>query len=255
MTEREPHPRVLVTTGGASGIGLEVCRRWAADEGVAILLDIDSDNLDAAVDLIGKNARGVVVNVRDSSSVDEAFSVITDEFGQIDALVNSAGNSCPSPTAEMSDGDWESVIDIHLNGTMRVCRAAYPLLKAAGGAIVNVSSVAGVLGMPQRASYNSAKHAIGGLTKSLAVEWAAEGIRVNSVGPGYVLTTLTRKLIADGALDTEPVTRRTPLGRWARPGEIADGIGFLLSNQASFITGHTLMIDGGMTIDGNWYSD
>lgn len=255
MTERDSRSRVLVTTGAASGIGLEVCHRWAEDGGRVILLDIDSGNLDRAVDQIGGNAQGYVLDVRDSRAVEETFSVIADQFGEVDALVNSAGNSRPTLTSEVSDEDWESVIDIHLNGTMRACRAAYPLLKAAGGAIVNVSSVAGVLGMPQRASYNSAKHAIGGLTKSLAVEWAAEGIRVNAVGPGYVLTTLTQKLITDKVLDTAPVTRRTPLGRWARPGEIADGISFLLSDRASFITGHTLMIDGGMTIAGNWYSE
>lgn len=246
-------PPVLVVTGAASGIGLETARQWVREGGQAVLLDVDSKKLDQAQVELGERAWSVRTDVGDAASVDQAFAQVAERHGGIDALVNSAGGTRPRPTAEMSDEDWGAVIDIHLSGTMRACRAAYPLLKQAGGAVVNLSSVAAVLGMPQRASYNSAKHAIVGLTKSLATEWAADGIRVNAVGPGYVETQLTRRLIEAGSLDPAPTLERTPLKRWAQTGEIADGIIFLLSKRASYITGHTLMIDGGLSIDGSWY--
>lgn len=250
-----PGTKILVVTGAASGIGLTICRAWRNEnkDSVVVLLDQDALNLETAVQELGDRAIGITVNIRDSAAVNKVFSTIDQKWGKIDALVNSAGNSRPAPTATISDEDWESVIDTHLNGTLRVSRAAFPLLKRAGGSIVNLGSVASHLGMPKRASYNSAKHAITGLTRSLAVEWAQEGIRVNAVGPGYVLTELTRKLIDSGNLPSGPVTARTPLGRWAEPEEIAQGALFLLSDRASYITGHTLMIDGGMTIAGDWY--
>lgn len=253
---RDHGPRVLVATGAASGIGLAICRAWRREDSgaVIVLLDRDARQLEKVKEELGDSTIFMVVDVRDSEAVNGVFAEIDRGWGRVDALVNSAGNSRPGPTAEISDEDWESVIDIHLNGTLRISRAAYPLLKRAGGAIVNLGSVASHLGMPGRASYNSAKHGLVGLTRSLAVEWAQDGIRVNAVGPGYVLTELTRKLIDAGELPTKPVIARTPLGRWADAGEIADGALFLLSDKATYITGHTLMIDGGMTIAGDWYS-
>lgn len=252
MSEEEKSPKVLVVTGAASGIGNEICQRWHQEsnpEDKIFLLDRDAEKLEEAQQELD-NAYAVAVDIRDSAAVSEAFA----EISAIDCLVNAAGNSRPAPTAEVTDADWESVIDIHLNGTLRACRAAFPGLRD-GSSIVNIGSVASVLGMPQRASYNAAKHAIVGLTKSLAAEWSPLGIRVNAVGPGYVRTALTQKLIDSNALDPAPVISRTPLGRWAQPSEIAEGVLFLLSDKASYITGHTLMIDGGLTINGNWYND
>lgn len=248
--------KVLVVTGAASGIGLAICQAWRQENysGAVILLDHDASQLEKAQEQLGDNTVCMTVDVRDSGAINDAFAEIGGRWGRINALVNSAGNSRPGPTEVISDEDWESVIDIHLNGTLRVSRAAFPLLKRVRGSIVNLGSVASHLGMPGRASYNSAKHAIVGLTRSLSVEWAQDGIRVNAVGPGYVLTDLTRNLINAGDLPTKPVVARIPLGRWAEPKEIAEGALFLLSDKAAYITGHTLMIDGGMTIAGDWYS-
>lgn len=146
------------------------------------------------------------------------------------------------------------MLDIHLSGSMRSCRAAYPLLlKSDRAAIVNIASVAALTGMPGRASYTTAKAGIAGLTRTLAVEWGPQGIRTNAVGPGYVRTALTDTLIDEGKLDDRPIRARTALGRFAEPGEIAEAIHFLCSPAASFINGHLLMADGGLTIDGNWY--
>jgi NAD(P)-dependent dehydrogenase (short-subunit alcohol dehydrogenase family) len=147
------------------------------------------------------------------------------------------------------------MLNIHLTGTMRTCRAAYQLLRqSGGGTIVNLASVAALTGMPGRASYTTAKAGIAGLTRTLAVEWAPEGIRTNAVGPGYVRTALTETLVAEGKLDDAPIKARTPLGRFAEPQEIAEVIYFLSSAASSYVNGHLLMADGGMTVDGNWYA-
>lgn len=246
---------VLAVTGGASGIGWATVAEWCGSGGAAVILDVSSEMLDAALSRAPEEwaLRGITVDVTDRDAVDAAFGSIADTEGRLDALVACAGNAKPVPSTEMSDADWEALLDVHLSGTMRVCRAAHRLLADGGGAIVTLSSVAGVLGMPKRASYNTVKHGLVGLTKSLAVEWAADGIRVNAVGPGYTWTPFNEALEEQGLLDPEPITRRIPLGRWARPEEIAAAIAFLAGPRSSFITGHTLMVDGGMTIGGDWY--
>ncbi|MET1034732.1 MAG: SDR family oxidoreductase [Arthrobacter sp.] len=245
---------VAAVTGGASGIGLAFARRWIDSGGRVVLLDLSETALRDAQRSLGGAARGMRVDVTDASSVAGAFAGIRDIEGRLDALVNSAGIARPAPSAEVTDADFSLMLDIHLTGTMRCVRAAYPLLKeGAGGRIVNIASVAAVTGMPGRISYTTAKAGIGGLTRTLAVEWAKDGIRTNAVGPGYVRTALTDALIAQGQLDDAPIKARTPLGRFAEPEEIAEAIYFLASEASSYINGHVLMADGGMTVDGSWY--
>lgn len=245
-------PTVAIT-GGASGIGLAVAQQWVANGGRVVLMDINEELLDTTIATFSEEARGVVVDVTDREAVDAAFASIREIEGRLDALVTSAGNAKPVPTVQMADGDWDPLLDVHLSGMMRACRAAHSLLAESRGSIVAISSVAGVQGMPNRASYNTVKHGVIGFIKSLAVEWADDGIRVNAVAPGYTLTPFNKKLENEGLLDIEPIRARIPLNRWAEPAEIAAPIVFLTSPSASFITGHTLLVDGGMTIAGDWY--
>ena len=240
-------------TGGASGIGFAVAQQWVANGGRVVLLDINEEMLEGAVAAFGENARGVIADVTDREAVDAAFASIREVEGRLDALVTSAGNAKPVPTAQMTDEQWEPLLDVHLTGMMRSCRAAHSLLAESKGSIVAISSVAGIQGMPRRASYNTVKHGVVGFIKSLAVEWAPDGIRVNAVAPGYTLTPFNKKLEDEGLLDTEPIRSRIPRDRWAEPQEIAAPIVFLTSPASSFITGHTLVVDGGMTIAGDWY--
>lgn len=185
--------------------------------------------------------------------MEAAFKSVIAKEDRLDGLTNGAGVIVPAPSAEASDEDFERVVNVHVFGALRACRAAYPLLKKSKGSIVNISSVAVVLGMPKRASYCTAKSGIEGLTRALAVEWAPDGIRVNAVAPGYTKTNMTGNLIQQGKLNVELIEARTPLRRFAEPSEIASAISFLLSDDASYITGHSLVVDGGMTVDGNWY--
>jgi len=245
---------VMAITGGASGIGLSAASEWVDSGGRVVLLDRDESALAAATDRLGPASRAIPVDVMDTASVAAAFADLAASEGELAALVNSAGIARPAPSATMTDEDFTTVMDIHVNGTFRVCQAAYPLLRSSGaGSIVNVASVAALAGMPGRSNYTAAKAAIAGLTRTLAVEWAGEGIRVNAVGPGYVRTPFTDTLVAQGKLRAKGIERRTPLGRFAEPGEIAQAVMFLATSPSSYITGHLLMADGGLTIQGDWY--
>lgn len=246
---------LAVISGGASGIGLDAARHWVDGGGEVAILDLRQAAVGGAVAALGAAASGYAVDVRDAGAVTDAVAcAAAANDDRIDAVVNCAGIARPAPSSLVSDADWMVMIDIHLNGTMRVCRAAHPfLLQSDRAAIVNVSSVAAIVGMPGRTSYGAAKAGIEGLTRTLAVEWAADGIRVNAVAPGYVKSAMTEGLLASGDLDLAPIIGRTPLRRLADPGEITACIAFLASPAASFVTGHILTADGGLTIDGDWY--
>ncbi|WP_307823566.1 SDR family oxidoreductase [Microbacterium sp. KRD172] len=251
-----PAGTVIAITGGASGIGLAVAVLAAAAGARPVVLDLQPSQLPASAAAAG--VRAVATDVTDADSVAASFADIEHTEGRLDALVNCAGFARPARVTEGSDDEWSRLVDVHLGGTMRTCRAAHGLLATSandGGspAIVNVSSVAALAGVPGRAAYSSAKAGISALSRTLAVEWAPERIRVNSVAPGITRTTLMDRLIAHGDVSTEGVERRTPLRRLAIPDEIAAPILFLCSSGASFITGTTLVVDGGLSVDGDWY--
>lgn len=248
--------KVIAIAGGASGIGLEVAKRWSAAGQRVVLLDLSETNIASALmELTAETTRGIPVDVSDSSSVNAAMEDIRKHEGRLDALLITAGNAGPAPTEDLEDQAWQKLLDVHLNGAFYLCRAAFSMLEENRGAIVLTSSVAGEIGMPRRLSYNAVKHGIRGMVKSLAVEWAKSGIRVNAVAPGYTQTAFNQKLEDEGLLDPTPVTKRIPLGRWAQPKEIANVMHFLLTSEASFVTGQTIFVDGGMTIAGDWYGN
>ncbi|MEB4613904.1 SDR family NAD(P)-dependent oxidoreductase [Leucobacter sp. M11] len=256
MIPPSDHPArpVAAITGGASGIGLAFARRWIQEGGRVVLLDFSPSTLADAVAKLGPdNARGLAVDVTQNDTVLAAYASIDATEGRLDTVLNAAGIARPAPSADVSDEDFTLMLDIHVTGTMRSCRAAYPLLKRTGGTIVNVASVAALTGMPGRASYTTAKAGIAGLTRTLAVEWGREGVRVNAVGPGYVRTALIDTLIAEGKLRDTLIRERTALGRFAEAAEIAEAVHFLASPASSYVNGHLLMADGGLTVDGNWY--
>ncbi len=247
---------VAFITGGAAGIGLAFAHHWISEGGHAVLADLDSGSLQAALTHLPEgSARGVVCDVTDTNSVDTAIDSVLEAEGRLDTVLNSAGIARPETSADISDAAFAAMLDIHVTGSMRVCRAAHRAFAGRGGTIVNVASVAALSGMPRRASYTAAKAAIGGLTRTLAVEWGREGIRVNAIAPGYVRTALTDVLISEGKLDDRPIRARTALGRFAEPEEIASVAHFLATPSSSYVNGHTLVVDGGLTVDGNWYPE
>lgn len=240
--------RVLVVTGGADGIGASVAAKWIASGGRAAVLDLNATPTGDSGALLSLSC-----DVTLKESVSEAIARVVDEFGRIDALVNGAGIMRVEPSEAMSRENAEATFGVHWFGAMWATQAAFPHLREHRGSVVNISSIAGIRGLPNRVAYNSAKGAIDGITRTLAVEWAPHGIRVNAIAPGYTSTRMTGDLIEAGKLKVAPIVARTPLGRFAESAEIAAPILFLLSDEASFITGQTLYVDGGLSIDGNWY--
>lgn len=232
--------RALVV-GGAAGIGLATARMMAA-RGAAVGV-LDRHALDAP------GIAAAEADLADTAAVSAAVAALAGQLGGIDILVNSAGIDLEAPTETVADPDWARVIDINLSGPMRAARAAFPWLKASGrGAIVNVSSAAGLRPIADRAAYCASKAGLVMLSKSLALDWAEHAIRVNTVCPGAVHTGLFDQSW-QGAPDPDArldeIRARYPLGRIAAPEELAEAILYLAGPTAAYVTGTTLAVDGG----------
>ena len=202
--------KVAVVTGAAQGLGFADAQRLAAGGYAVVVADLDGDAAPRAAEMLGGGAIGVQVDVVDPAAVDELFARVDRDLGRLDVLVNNAGISYPEPTVDVTEERWQRMIDIHLGGTFRCSRAAYPLLARQGGAIVNVSSIAAILGAGKRASYSAAKGGIAALTRDLAIEWAPDGIRVNAVAPGVIETEILTENIERGPARPGDVRRAHP---------------------------------------------
>lgn len=241
--------RNILITGGASGIGLAAVQR-SLEEGASVVIgDLDSDEARAeAARLDGEHpgrCRFVPADVISTEEVDQLIDRTVDELGSLDAVFNNAGIGGLSPAEDYPDEDFLRIIDINLNGVFRVARAALRVMYRQGhGNIVNCASILGVFGQSQTAAYSAAKGGVVNLTRTLALEGAAHGVRVNSIGPGYIDTPILADL--DDAL-RQALIDLHPLGRLGRPEEVANAFVFLASDEASFVTGSLLMVDGGFT--------
>jgi NAD(P)-dependent dehydrogenase (short-subunit alcohol dehydrogenase family) len=249
------HQRVALVTGAGRGIGATVGARLLGSGFEVHFTDADGDRATAYVAALGESpgpAFAWRMDVTSDTDVGSVVDAVGTRHGRIDVLVNNAGIINQCPTQHIPTSDWNELIDVHLGGTFRCSRAAFPFLSAAGrSAIVNVSSIAGQMGMPIRASYCAAKAAIEGFTRSLAAEWAEFGIRVNAVAPGYVRTELIQKDLANGLVSEHELATRISMKRLADPSEIAESMVFLATEASSYITGQVLHVDGGLSIDFN----
>lgn len=244
-------PRRLIVSGGASGIGLAVARMAVARGARVALLDRDTAALAEAVRLLGEAALALECDVSDAPAVRTAVDRAAQWLGGVDALVNSAGIDALKSLETTSDEEWARVLAVNLTGPMLVCRAALPHLRAAGGgSIVNIASGAGLRPLPNRTAYCASKAAVIMFGKSLAIETAADGIRVNAVCPGAIDTPLFRTSY-ENADDPEralaEIRERYALGRIAAPEEVAEAVLYLSGPGASYITGTALAVDGGRT--------
>ncbi|MDX5359574.1 MAG: SDR family oxidoreductase, partial [Rhodobacterales bacterium] len=238
-------------TGAGSGIGAATARRYAAEGGRVAVLDRDHDGARAvAADCPGSVA--LACDVADQASVEAAVALAAAELGRIDSVLNSAGHVVIGGVEDISIADWSSILAVHATGTFLVCRAALPHLRAAGkGSIVNLASIAALVGRPRNAAYAAAKGAILALSRQMAIDLAAQAIRVNVVAPGPVRTAMTEHFAQAQGLDWDAGARAMaagiPMGRVGSAEEVAGSVLFLLSEDASFITGGCLVPDGGLT--------
>lgn len=241
--------QVVLVTGGASGIGratVEALAAAGASVGIADLQAGAARELADELSRSGRRALALELDVRDAAATEVAVEQVEAQLGPIRGLVTAAGLSRPAPAEAMEESTWDLVVDTNLKGMFLSCQAAGRRMLAHGrGSIVNISSVNALGGFAGRANYCSAKFGITGLTDVLAIEWGRRGIRVNAVAPNGVDTPLVRNGIPPSFLH-EVLENRTPLGRMSKPEEVASVVMFLLSDAASYVTGATLPVDGGL---------
>jgi len=241
--------KIAIVTGANRGLGRAVAERLAATGTAVAVCARDIAAAQKVVTELPRTANpslAVTLDVTSTSSCEAAVAKVLAEFGRIDILVNNAGVTRDALMLRMGEDDWDLVLDTNLKGVYRCCKAVLrPMIKARAGCIVNVSSIVGVIGNAGQANYAAAKAGILGLTKSLAKEVASRNVRVNAVAPGYIETHMTQALPLP---QRERLQESIPMGRTGRPEEIAAAIAFLASDDAAYITGQTLVVDGGLAM-------
>jgi len=249
MTETSPTAPVAVVTGAAQGIGERIAQVLG---GLGYRLALfDRQPISAFP--------GALCATGDVAVEDDVAAFadrVDDAFGRVDVLVNNAGIACISPAEETPVELWRQVLDVNLTGPFLLCQAfGRRMLAARAGSIVNIASVAGLQGVADRAAYNTSKHGLVGLTRTLAVEWGGRGVRVNAVCPGWVKTPMDDASQGEGAYADADITDHVPLGRFAAPDDVAQAVAFLADPARSgFVNGVTLSVDGGWHADGSWQS-
>jgi NAD(P)-dependent dehydrogenase (short-subunit alcohol dehydrogenase family) len=245
--------RTAVVIGGTTGIGRALTQGLAAAGADVVPTSRRPDVVDEAAALVeatGRRTLRVVTDVGDEASIASTLAAAITEFGKVDILVNCAGRTKRTATLDLTDQEWNDILETNLTGTLRACRLfGRHMIERRYGRIINIASLTSFVSMMEVAAYSASKSAVASLTKSLAVEWSRHGVMVNAIAPGVFRTALNQKL-----LDTTPrgqeLLTRTPMGRFGRVEELAGAAVFLASDAASFVTGHMLVVDGGFLASG-----
>jgi NAD(P)-dependent dehydrogenase (short-subunit alcohol dehydrogenase family) len=242
--------KTILVTGGASGIGLATCELLIERGAFVVLWDLGAEAVAAAVkgiDPVGGHCVGYTVDVTDGQQVEEAMQCLLEKHGALYGAFNNAGIGGPTvPIAEMNEADFDAILNVNLKGVWLCLKHQLLTLQNGGGAIVNNASVAGLVALAGQSAYTSAKHGVVGLTKTAAAEYAQANVRVNAVCPGAVRTPILTHLI-DAGMDEAALAGMSLAGRIAAPAGVATAVVWLLSDEASFVTGAALTVDGGWT--------
>lgn len=245
--------KCAVILGGTSGLGREIALGMAkagADVVAASRREAEVDNTAAEIESLGRNTLRMRADVCSRESVQQLHDEVLSQFGRIDILVNSAGVSMRRPAIEYSEQDWCNILNVNLHGTFRSCQIfGKTMLAQESGAIINIASLATFVAFRDVAAYGVSKAGVGALTKSLAVEWAQSGVRVNAIAPGVFPTELNCDLIR-GTDRGKELLMRTPMARYGFPAEVAGAAVFLASDASSFVNGEILAVDGGFLASG-----
>jgi len=239
--------KVAIVTGGARGIGRAIGDRFLNEGAIVCLYDIMEDELKKVKEgCKSNNLRIFTVDISDTTSVGSAVNETMSEFGRVDILVNNAGINRDNLLMRMTDEEWDRVIEVNLKGTYNCIKAVIrPMLKARWGRIINITSVIGMIGNAGQANYSASKAGIIGLTKSAAKELASRGITVNCIAPGFIETPMT-DVLPDDVKDT--YMKQIPMGKFGKPDDVSGVCAFLSGDDASYITGQVIVVDGGMVM-------
>lgn len=239
--------KTAIVTGAAQGIGRAIAEALAhagADVAVADLDPVRSQDTVTAITKMGRRALNIKVNVANWDDAKAMVDQVVKEWGKVDILVNNAGITRDGLLLRMKEEDWNLVLQVNLNGTFHCTKAALqPMSKQRSGRIVNIASIVGAIGNAGQANYAASKAAVIGFTKSVAREYASRAVTVNAVAPGFIDTAMTQQLSADVK---ETLSKQIPLGRLGQPSDVAEAVKFLASDEAGYITGHVLHVNGGM---------
>ena len=243
--------KVCIVTGGASGIGRATCLLFAREGALLVVADKSLAGAEAVAEETGPTALAIETDVADSQSVRALVARAVEHFGRLDVLVNNAGYGITGSVVETDEGAWDRLMAVNLTGVFYGCKYAIPVMqRQGGGVIVNTASTTAIVGIRDRAAYCASKGGVAALTKAMALDHAADGIRVNCIAPGTVDSPYYQAMLAKSG-DPEGLRRslaeRQAMGRCGAPEEIATGMLFLASDESSFATGSMLTVDGGMT--------
>jgi len=244
--------KIAIITGGGSGIGLSCARLFCQEGAKAVIFGRRKHRLEDAVRELGKNATGENVlavqgDITRHEDIKRLVKTAIDTYGRVDILVNSAGIFSGAPLHEIKDNEWDTALDINMTAVFKLTREVLPhMIKQKSGSIVNISSILGLVAVPNTAAYNVSKGALNQFSRSLAVEYGPSGIRCNAICPGLIATEMTGELMKDEDLMRE-WSKNYPIGRFGQPEDVAQACLFLASDESSFITGAVLPVDGGYT--------
>jgi NAD(P)-dependent dehydrogenase (short-subunit alcohol dehydrogenase family) len=245
--------KTAVVVGGTSGIGLALAKGLAIAGANVIATGRREDlvrKVTGEIEALGRKSLAITCDVTNADAVDRLLEEATDEFGSIEILVNSAGRTKRTPTLQLTDEEWNGILDLNLTGTLRTCRAfGRQMVEQKYGRIINIASLSSFVALYEVAAYSASKAAVASLTQSLAIEWAGQGVCVNAIAPGVFRTDLNAALL-DGTERGREFLTRTPMKRFGKLEELVGAAVFLASDAASFVTGHTLVVDGGFLASG-----
>jgi 3-oxoacyl-[acyl-carrier protein] reductase len=241
--------KVAFITGGARGIGKAIALEFAREGADIALGDVNAEEMlktGGEIEALGRQSLALPLDVTKSESAENAVNKILDKFTKVDILVNNAGITRDTLLLRMSETDWDAVLNVNLKGTFNCLKAvSRPMIKARSGRIINIASIIGLIGNAGQANYSASKAGVIALTKTAAKELASRGINVNAVAPGFIQTHMTDKLTAE---QKEKMLAVIPLARMGRPEDVASVCLFLASEESAYITGQTIVVDGGMVM-------